>query len=161
MGLIGLAICAIMSATDSSKQQPRSSGCCGSRKQQAYLVQQPQLMGPNPDYIVMNSGRSSCHQRKTERRYQKKMQRAERMQLRAEQRAERDYQRAERRQAGVAMVKSGAQRVGMIGSSSSQNVRETRDFHEEPNNGVYEMDAVNQQHVEKDAPPAYDDVVRK
>jgi hypothetical protein len=59
------------------------------------------------------------------------------------------------------MVKSGAQRVGMIGSSSSQNVRESRDFHEEPNNGVYEMDAMNQRHVEKDAPPAYDDVVRK
>ncbi|KAG5750780.1 hypothetical protein H9Q69_001370 [Fusarium xylarioides] len=160
MGLIGLAICAIMSATDSSKQ-PRSSGCCGSRKQQAYLVQQPHLMGPNPDHMAMNSGRSSCHQRKTERRYQKKMQRAERMQLRAEQRAERDYQRAERRQAGVALVKSGAQKVGMIGSSSSQNVRETRNSHEEPNNGVYELDAINQQHVEKDAPPAYDDVVRK
>ncbi|EWZ86828.1 hypothetical protein FOWG_10349 [Fusarium oxysporum f. sp. lycopersici MN25] len=159
MGLIGLAICAIMSATDS--KQPRSTGCCGSRKQQAYLVQQPQLIGPNPDYMAINSGRSSCHQRKTERRYQKKMQRAERMQLRAEQRAERDYQRAERRQAGVAMVKSGAQKVGMIGRSSSQNVHETREFHEEPNNGVFELDAMNQQHVERDAPPAYDDVVRK
>ncbi|KAF4416116.1 hypothetical protein FACUT_12831 [Fusarium acutatum] len=160
MGLIGLTISAIMSATDSSKQ-PRSSGCYGSQQQQAYLVQQPQLMGPNPDYVVMNTGRSSCHQRKSERRYQKKMQRAERMQLRAEQRAERDYQRAERRQAGIVMVKSGAQRVGMIGSSSNQNVRETRDFHEEPNNGAYELNPINQQHVEKDAPPAYDDVVRK
>ncbi|KAF4497325.1 hypothetical protein FAGAP_6487 [Fusarium agapanthi] len=161
MGLIGLTISAIMSATDSSKE-PRSSGCCGSRKQQVYLIQQPQLMGPNPDYMAVNTGRFSCHQRKTERRYQKKMQRAERMQLRAEQRAERDYQRAERRQAGVDMVKSGAQKIGMIRSSSSQNVRETRDFHEEPhNNGVYELDAINQRHVEKDAPPAYDDVVRK
>ncbi|EXM30673.1 hypothetical protein FOTG_04570 [Fusarium oxysporum f. sp. vasinfectum 25433] len=87
MGLIGLAICAIMSATDS--KQPRSTGCCGSRKQQAYLVQQPQL-------IVVDL-----------------------------------------------------------------HVHETREFHEEPNNGVYELDAMNQQHVEKDAPPAYDDVVRK
>ncbi|KAF4956572.1 hypothetical protein FGADI_3724 [Fusarium gaditjirri] len=159
MGLIGLAIHAIMDATDS--KQSRSNGCYKSRNQQAYLVQQPQFMGPNPNYIAMDNGRSSCHLRKTERRYQKKMQRAERMQLRAEQRAERDYQRAERRQAGVAMIKSGAQRVGMIGNSSSQNVRETWDFHEEPNNGGYELGAINQQHTEKDAPPAYDDVVRK
>ncbi|KAF5629509.1 hypothetical protein F52700_7833 [Fusarium sp. NRRL 52700] len=160
MGLIGLTISAIMSATDSSKQ-PRSGGCYGSQKQQAYLVQQPQLMGPNPDDMVMNNGPYSRYQGKAERRYQKKMQRAERMQLRAEQRAERDYRRAERRQAGVAMVTSGAQRIGMIGSSSSQNVGETRDFHEEPHNGDYELDAINQRHVEKDAPPAYDDVVRK
>ncbi|KAI1031584.1 hypothetical protein LB504_000297 [Fusarium proliferatum] len=160
MGLIGLTISAIMSATDSSKQ-PRSNGCYGGQQQQAYLVQQPQLMGPNPDYMAMNTGRSSCYQRKAERRYQKKMQRAERMQLRAEQRAERDYRRQERRQAGVAMVQSGAQRVGMIGSSSSQNVYETRDFHEEPNNGGYELGPMNQQHAEKDAPPAYDDAVRK
>ncbi|KAH7269318.1 uncharacterized protein BKA55DRAFT_548256 [Fusarium redolens] len=159
MGLVGLAMRTLMGSSDS--RQPRSGGCYGSRKQQAYLVQQPQLMGPNPDYMAMSTGRSSCHQRKMERRYQKKMQHAERMQLRAEQRAERDYQRAERRQAGVLMVKSGSQKVGMIGGGSSQNVHETRDFHEEPNNGVYEMDAINQQHVEKDAPPAYDDVVRK
>lgn len=55
----------------------------------------------------------------------------------------------------------GAQRVGMIGRSSSQNVYETRDFHEEPNNGGYELGPMNQRHAEKDAPPAYDDAVRK
>ncbi|KAF9767940.1 hypothetical protein IL306_014819 [Fusarium sp. DS 682] len=159
MGLIGLVIHSLMSSSDS--HQPRYGEGCGSRKQQTYLVQQPQLMGPNPDYMIMHTGRSSCHQRKMERRYQKKMQRAERMQLRAEQRAERDYQRAERRQAGVMIVKSGAQRVGMIGGGSSQNVNNTRAIHEEPDNGTYEMSAINQRQLEKDAPPAYDEVVRK
>ncbi|KAF4343092.1 hypothetical protein FBEOM_2981 [Fusarium beomiforme] len=159
MGLIGLVIRSLMDSSDS--RQPRSGGCCGSRKQQAYLIQQPQLIGPNPDYMIVNTGRPSCHQRKMERRYQKKMQRAERMQLRAEQRAERDYQRAERRQAGVMMVKPGAQRVGMIGGGLSQNVNNTRGLHEEPDNGTYEMGAINQRQLEKDAPPAYDEAVRK
>ncbi|KAM0345518.1 hypothetical protein ACHAPU_006445 [Fusarium lateritium] len=156
MGLVGLVISSLLSSSD---QQPRSGSCCGRRNQtqQVYLgQQQPQLIAASPNY----TGRPSCHQRKMERRYQRNIQRAERSQLRAEQRAERDFRKAERRQAGVMLVKSGAQRIGLIGGQAkNENIRETRRLHEE--SGVYEMDAINERHLQNDAPPAYDQVVRK
>ncbi|KAM0551803.1 hypothetical protein ACHAPJ_008374 [Fusarium lateritium] len=164
MGLIGLAIRSLMGSQDT--HQPRNTGgCCNRRRnQQAYLAQpHPQYIAAGPDYMNTNMymGRPSCHQRKMERRCQKQLQRVERSQLRAEQRAERDFQKAERRQAGVMMVKSGAQRIGIMdGRSNNENVRETRDF-QEPRNGVYEMDAINQQNNERDAPPAYEEVEKK
>ncbi|KAF4970910.1 hypothetical protein FSARC_2180 [Fusarium sarcochroum] len=160
MGLIGLAIRSLLGSPDA--HQPRKTGgCCNHRQnQQAYLTQpQPQYIAAGPNYMNtnMNMGRPSCHQRKRERRCQRQFQRAERSQLRAEQRAERDFQKAERRQAGVMMVKSGAQRIGIMdGRSNNENVRETRDLHE-PRDGVYEMDAINQQ----DAPPVYEEVEKK
>ncbi|KAF5680921.1 hypothetical protein FHETE_309 [Fusarium heterosporum] len=159
MGLIGLAIRSLVGDSD---QQPRSGGCCGRRMQtqQLYLgQQQPQFIATSPIYTNY-TGRPSCHQRKMERRYQRNIQRAERSQLRAEQRAERDFRKAERRQAGVMLVKSGAQRVGLIGGQAkNENARETRGSHEVPR--VYEMDAINERHLQNDAPPAYDEVVRK
>ena len=103
MGLIGLAISSIFGGQDN---QNRTGGCCRRRN----MNQQPYLASSYPE-ITNYTGRSSCHQRKMERRYQRQLQRAERSQLRVEQRMERDFQRAERRQAGVMLVKQGAQRV--------------------------------------------------
>ncbi|KAI1068369.1 hypothetical protein LB507_004432 [Fusarium sp. FIESC RH6] len=150
MGLIGLAISSIFGCQDN---QNRSGGCCSRRNmnQQAYLI------SPNPQFTNY-TGRSSCHQRKMERRYQRQLQRAERSQLRVEQRMERDFQRAERRQAGVMLVKQGAQRVGLVGQPQVENVPATRSFREETKDDMYELDAINQQ---RDAPPSYDEVVRK
>ncbi|KAJ4194726.1 hypothetical protein NW767_009912 [Fusarium falciforme] len=132
-------------------------------------------MAPNMDYAYMATGRSSCHQRKMERRYQRKMQRVERDMLRAEQRAERDLQRAERREAGVMLVKSGMQKIGITkGPSENVNVHETREaggsfemrdmssgVRNTRHDNVFELDAVNQRHTERDAPPAYQEVEKK
>jgi hypothetical protein len=154
MGLIGLAIRSLL---DGSDRQPRSGGCCSRRSQtqQVYLTQQPQLMAERPNYATHTS-RPSCHQRKMERRYQRQTQRAERSQLRAEQRAERDLHKAERRQEGAKLVMSGVQKIGLVGGQANDGrVRETRDIQEEPRDNVYG------QHLEKDAPPTYEEVVRK
>ncbi|KAF5027710.1 hypothetical protein F66182_194 [Fusarium sp. NRRL 66182] len=158
MGLVGLMISSLLGIPD-SYQTPNSGICCNRRNrnqnQQANLSpQQPQTATPESDYANMSTGRPSCHQRKMERRYQRQMQRAERCQLRAEQRAERDLHRAERRQAGAMMVKSGVQKIGITGGQqNSANVQETRDV-------GYELGASNEQGYEKDAPPAYEEVVR-
>lgn len=154
MGLIGLAIRSLL---DGSDRQPRSGGCCSRRNQtqQVYLTQQPQLMAERPNYATY-TGRPSCHQRKMERRYQRQIQRAERSQLRAEQRAERDLQKVERRQAGAKLVMSGVQRIGRVGGQANDgSVRETRDIQEETRDSIYG------QHLEKDAPPAYEEILRK
>ncbi|KAM0253528.1 hypothetical protein ACHAP5_000559 [Fusarium lateritium] len=154
MGLIGLAIRSLL---DGSDRQARSGGCCSRRNQtqQVFVTQTPQLMAERPNYTTY-TGRPSCHQRKMERRYQRQMQRAERSQLRAEQQAERDLQKMERRQAGAKLVMSGVQKIGLIGRQANDgSVRETRDIQETPRDSVYGH------HLEKDAPPAYDEVVRK
>ncbi|RFN55518.1 hypothetical protein FIE12Z_164 [Fusarium flagelliforme] len=143
MGLIGLAISSIFGCQDNGN---RTGGCSSRRNpnQQAWLASSyPEITNYN--------GRSSCHQRKMERRYQRQLQRAERFQLRAE-------QRAQRRQAGVMLVKQGAQRVGLVGQPQVENVPATRNFREESKDAMYELDAINEQ---RDAPPSYDEVVRK
>ena len=150
MGLIGLAISSIFGSQDN---QNRTGGCCRRRN----MNQQPYLASSYPE-ITNYTGRSSCHQRKMERRYQRQLQRAERSQLRVEQRMERDFQRAERRQAGVMLVKQGAQRVGLVGQPQVENVPATRSYREESKDDMCELDEVNQQ---RDAPPSYDEVVRK
>ncbi|CAF3501872.1 unnamed protein product [Fusarium graminearum] len=155
MGLIGLAISTIFNSQDNNGA--RSGGCCSRRNQ---TQQQLYTGSPNPDYMNY-TGRSSCHQRKMERRVQRQLQRAERTQLRAEQRSDRNFQRAERRQAGVMLVKSGAQRVGLVGQPQVESVSDTMSFRDEPKEYSYELDAINQQHIAKDAPPSYDEVVRK
>ncbi|GKT98194.1 hypothetical protein FLAG1_00917 [Fusarium langsethiae] len=155
MGLIGLAIRTIFNNQDQNNGA-RPGGCCSRRHQ----TQQIYTASSNPEYINYTV-RSSCHQRKMERRAQRQLQRAERSQLRAEQRADRNFQRAERRQASAMLVKSGAQRVGLIGQPQVENVPDTRSFQEEPKVYPHELDAINQQHIAKDAPPSYDEVVRK
>ncbi|RGP66375.1 hypothetical protein FSPOR_6753 [Fusarium sporotrichioides] len=155
MGLIGLAIRTIFNNQDQNNGA-RPGGCCSRRNQN----QQIYTASPNPEYINY-TGRSSCHQRKMERRAQRQLQRAERSQLRAEQRADRNFQRAERRQASAMLVKSGAQRVGLIGQPQVQSFPDTRSLQEESKVHPYELDAINQQHIAKDAPPSYDEVVRK
>lgn len=53
------------------------------------------------------------------------------------------------------LVKQGAQKVGLVGQPQVENVPATRSFREETKDDMYE---VNQQ---RDAPPSYDEVVRK
>ncbi|KAM0441130.1 hypothetical protein ACHAPT_000435 [Fusarium lateritium] len=182
MGLVGLIASNLLPPSENSRRYNTNStrgGCCNHRVQPAYLVQpQQQPMAPSMDYAYMTTGGSSCHQRKMERRYQRKVQRAERDMLRAEQRAERDMQRAERREAGVMLVKSGMQKMGITkGHSGNVDHYETREV--EKNEGsfelrdmasgtrdtrqgqVFEMDAVNQQYTQRDAPPAYQEVEKK
>ncbi|RMJ11100.1 hypothetical protein CDV36_009271 [Fusarium kuroshium] len=178
MGIIGLIASHVLPPSENSRRYNTNStnGYCNHRIQPAYLVQpQQQPMAPNMDYAYMTTGRSSCHQRKMERRYQRKMQRVERGMLRAEQRAERDMQRADRREAGVMHVKSGMQKIGITkGPSGNVNVHETREAggsfemrdmpsgaRDTRHDNVFELDAVNQRHTERDAPPAYQEVEKK
>ncbi|KAM5355272.1 hypothetical protein ACJ41O_001918 [Fusarium nematophilum] len=121
-------------------------------------------MATQSGYLYAAPARPSCHQRKMERRAQRKMQRAERCMLRAEQRAERDLQRAERRGAGVMLVKAGMHKAGITGGH-------TRDA------DAYEMGEVNHQQqfsegtrglenaeiaaLKQDAPPAYHEIEKK
>ncbi|KAJ4329174.1 hypothetical protein N0V84_000299 [Fusarium piperis] len=177
MGIIGLIASHVLPPSENSRRYNTNStsSYCNHRIQPAYLVQpQQQSMAPNMDYAYMTTGRSSCHQRKMERRYQRKMQRVERDMLRADQRAERDLQRAERREAGVMLVKSGMQKMGITkGSSGNVNVHEARDggsfemrdmtsgVPDTRQGNVFELDAVNQRHIERDAPPAYQEVEKK
>ncbi|KAI8691639.1 hypothetical protein LRP88_08897 [Fusarium phalaenopsidis] len=178
MGIIGLIASHVLPPSENSRPYNTNSAnsCYNHRIQPAYLVQpQQQPMAPNMDYAYMTTGRPSCHQRKMERRYQRKMQRVERDMLRVEQRAERDLQRAERREAGAMLVKSGMQKIGITkGPSENVNVHETRvaggsfemrdmssGVRDTRHDNVFELDAVNQRHTERDAPPAYQEVERK
>ncbi|CEI63927.1 hypothetical protein FVEN_g9222 [Fusarium venenatum] len=157
MGLIGLVL-AVSAIFASQEDNGTRSGGCYSRQNQN---QQIYTASPNPGYTNY-AGRSSCHQRKMERRAQRQLQRADRSQLRAEQQANRNLQRAERYQAGAMMVKSGAQRVGLVGQPQVESVPVARSFQEETKDGLYELDAINQQHIAREAPPpSYDEVVRK
>ncbi|KAG8674340.1 hypothetical protein FPOAC2_00353 [Fusarium poae] len=158
MGLIGLVIAISTIFASQDDNGTRSGGCCTRRNQN----QQIYTVSPNPGYTNY-AGRSSCHQRKMERRAQRQLQRADRSQLRAEQRANRNFQKAERYQAGAMLVKSGAQRVGLVGQPQVESVPDRRSFQEEPkDDGLYELDAINQQHIAREAPPpSYDEVVRK
>lgn len=177
MGIIGLIASHILPHSENPRRCNTNStgGCCNRRIQPAYLVQpQQQPVAPNMDYAHMTTGRPSCHQRKMERRYQRKMQRVERDMLRAEQRAERDLQRSERREAGVMLAKSGMQKMGITnGPSRNINVHEARNggsfemkdmtsgVRDTRQEDMFELDAVNQRHIERDAPPAYQEVEKK
>ncbi|KAM0503670.1 hypothetical protein ACHAP8_002911 [Fusarium lateritium] len=157
MGLIGLVIAISTVFASQEDNGTRSGGCCTRRNQ----TQQIYTASPNPGYTNY-AGRSSCHQRKMERRAQRQLQRADRTQLRAEQRANRNFQKAERYQAGAMMIKSGAQRVGLVGQPQVESVPVARSVQEETKDGLCELDAINQQHVATEAPPpSYDEVVRK
>lgn len=115
-------------------------GCCG-RKNRSLNANY--IASPTPDYTNY-TGRSSCHQRKMERRAQRQFQRAERSRLRAEQRAERNFQRTERRQARWGVQSGGEPRVENV-------VPAVRSFQEEPKDAQFETDA----------PPSYDEAARK
>ncbi|RGP80329.1 hypothetical protein FLONG3_1478 [Fusarium longipes] len=146
MGLIGLVICSIMGS--SQDNGARSGGYYSGRNQ----TQQIYTTSPGPQYTYY-AGRSSCYQRKMDRRAQRQLQRADRWQLRAD-------QRAQRRQAGVMLVESGARRVGLVGQPKVENISDMR-VQREANDSFYELDGINQQHIARDAPPSYDEVVRK
>ncbi|KAF4462253.1 hypothetical protein FALBO_10949 [Fusarium albosuccineum] len=182
MGLIGLIASSLLPPSENSgRYNGRTSGGCCTRPvqsiQPAHVTHPPQqqLMAPNMDYMYMTNGRPSCHQRKMERRVQRKLQRAERDMLRAEQRTERDFQRAQRHEAGVMLVKAGMQKVGVVGrrSENSSNGHEMRNVNMNMNtyetrDNVFETDNVNQQQqqqhsygVQRDAPPAYQEVEKK
>ncbi|KAF4984745.1 hypothetical protein FZEAL_106 [Fusarium zealandicum] len=159
MGLIGLVIRSLTSNPDKAHYHTTQTtgGCCRQRAQPAYVVQ-PQPLALNANYMYTPTGRPSCHQRKMERRAQRKMQRDERCMLRAE-------RRAGRRGAGVTLAKTGMQKVGITGG-------QTRDAHQDG----YETGMINQQQrmvqgtrgldeeiapLKEDAPPAYHEVEKK